>query len=226
MEHQSKTFEVELNELKETILKMGWLVETAIYQSVESLKNRDKNLAKNIIKGDVDIDKIELEINEKCINLIALQQPKASDLRFVTTAMHIATDLERIGDLAEDIAERTIELAEQPLLKPLIDIPKMAKLSQEALKMTLEAFINSDTNKIKGIWNKEREIDRLRDLVHDELVALMIKDSTVVTRAIPLLLVSRHLERISDHATNIAEDVIYMVEAKVVKHSGGAKGDN
>ncbi|MBI5400473.1 phosphate signaling complex protein PhoU [Candidatus Saganbacteria bacterium] len=223
MEHQSSAFEVKLNDLKENLLKMGGLVEAAIFQSVESLKNRDKNLAKTVIKGDVNIDRIELEINEKCINLIALQQPKANDLRFVTTAMHIATDLERIGDLAEDIAGRTIELAEQPLLKPLIDIPKMAKLSQEALKMALEAFVNSDTSRIKGIWDKEREIDRLRDLVHDELVALMIKDSNSVTRAIPLLLVSRHLERISDHATNIAEDVVYMVEAKVVKHSGAIK---
>jgi phosphate transport system protein len=122
--------------------------------------------------------------------------------------------------LAEDIAERSMELAEQPLLKPLVDVPRMAQLSQAAVSTALEAFVKSDSSKTRAIWELEKEVDGLRDRVHDELMEIMEKDSAAVQRAIPLLLVSRHLERISDHATNIAEDVVYMVEAKVVKHGG------
>lgn len=214
-------FEKELATLKDSILKMGVLVQELIYKSIEALKNRDRDLAKQIIKQDVKVDQLELEVDEQCINLIALRQPKASDLRFITTGMRIATDLERIGDLAEDIAERTIELADQPLLKPLIDIPKMAKLAQNSVGLVLDAFISSDSAKAKEVWKAEKEVDRLRDAVHDELEDIMTKDGRTVTKALPLLLVSRHLERISDHATNIAEDVIYMVDAKVVKHAGG-----
>jgi phosphate transport system protein len=220
MDHTT-TFDQELGELKDTILKMGVLVQSLIYKSVEALKNRDRNLAKEVIKKDVEVDKLELEIDEKCINMIALRQPKAGDLRFITTGMRIATDLERIGDLAEDVSERAIEISDQSLLKPLIDIPKMAKLAQEAVATALDAFINSDSEKAKAIWDKEKAVDKLRDMVHDELEEIMTKDSKTVTRALPLLLVSRHLERICDHATNIAEDVVYMVEAKVVKHGGG-----
>jgi len=219
MDHSS-AYDNELANLKDTILKMGVMVQELIYKSVESLKNRDKNLAKQVIKNDVEIDWLELEVDEKCINMIALRQPKAGDLRFITTGMRIATDLERIGDLAEDIAERTIELAEQPLLKPLIDIPKMAQLAHDSVAIALDAFVNSDSSKTQAIWEKEKEVDKLRDMVHDELEEIMSKDPKSVHRALPLLLVSRHLERIADHATNIAEDVVYMVEAKVVKHSG------
>ncbi|NQU17691.1 MAG: phosphate signaling complex protein PhoU [Candidatus Saganbacteria bacterium] len=220
MDHTTTAFNQELGDLKDSILKMGVMVQELIFKSVESLKARNRNLARNIIKQDVEVDKLELEIDEKCINLIAIRQPKAGDLRFITTAMRIATDLERIGDLAEDIAERTIELADYPLLKPLIDIPKMAKLVQDSVSLVLDAFVNRDPEKAKAIWGKEEEVDKLRDLVHDELIEIMSKDAKTVSRAIPLLLVSRHLERICDHATNIAEDVVYMVEAKVVKHGG------
>ncbi|KAF0133771.1 MAG: phosphate transport system protein [Candidatus Saganbacteria bacterium] len=223
MEHQYTAYDQELASLKDSILKMGGLVEELIFKSIESLKNRDRNLAKEVIKQDVAVDRLELEIDEQCINLIALRQPKAGDLRFITTGMRIATDLERIGDLAEDIAERSLELADQGPLKPLIDIPKMAELAQAVLRAVLDAFVNGDTAKLKGVWDKEREIDGLRDQVHDELISIMVKDSLSVPRAIPLLLISRHLERIADHATNIAEDVVFMVEAKVVKHGGGEK---
>ena len=219
MDHHT-TFDQELAVLKDAVLKMGVLVQSLIVRSVESLKNRDRDLAKQVIKQDVEVDKLELAVDEMCINMIALRQPKAGDLRFITTGMRIATDLERIGDLAEDIAERTIELADRPLLKPLIDIPKMAKLAEESLAVALDAFINSDPEKARLIWKNEKEVDKLRDQVHDELEAIMSQDSTTVTRALPLLLVSRHLERISDHVTNILEDVVYMVEAKVVKHGG------
>lgn len=222
MDHQI-LFDQELAELKGVILKMGELVEGLIARSVEALKGRDKNLAKSVIKDDVEVDKMELEIDDRCISLIAIRQPKAIDLRTIMTGMRIATDLERIGDLAEDIAERAIELAEQGLLKPLIDIPEMAKLAPAAVREVLEAFVDNDAEKAGAVWDKEKQIDKLRDAVHDELIEIMSRDARTVPKAIPLLLVSRHLERIADHATNIAEDVIYMVKGKVVKHGGGEK---
>ena len=220
MNHQSTSFDQELADLKDSILKMGVIVQELIHKSVESLKKRDKDLAKEVIKQDEKVDILELEIDEKCINLIARRQPKAKDLRFINTATRIATDLERMGDLAEDIAERTIELAPYPLLKPLIDIPKMTELCKESVSIVLDGFVNSNSNRVKEVWDKEAQVDELRDAIYNELVEIMTKDPKTVAKAMPLLLVSRHLERICDHATNIAEDVIYMVEGKVVKHGG------
>lgn len=220
MEHQ-RVFDSEMGELKEIILKMGVMVQGLIHKSVESLKTLNKEMAEEVIRDDEKVDQLELEIDEKCVQLVALRQPEASDLRFLMTGMRIANELERIGDLSEDIAERTIELFGQPLLKPLIDIPKMAKLTQEAVALALEAFVDRDPVKAKAIWDKEKQVDKLRDAVHDELLGIMSQDPKAVVKAIPLLLVSRHLERMSDHATNIGEEVVYMVEAKVVKHSGG-----
>jgi phosphate transport system protein len=158
-----------------------------------------------------------------CIQLVALRQPEASDLRFLMTGMRIANDLERMGDLAEDIAERAIELMGEPLLKPLVDIPRMAKIAEESIGVVLEAFVVRDAGKAKAVWEKETESDRLRDMIHAELTEIMKKDASTVVRALPLLLISRHLERICDHATNIAEEVIYMVEGTVVKHGGGGR---
>jgi len=222
MNHQI-LFDQELKELKAAILKMGDLVQSLIARSVEALAGRNKDLAKSVIKDDVEVDKMELEIDDRCISLIAIRQPKAVDLRTIMTGMRISTDLERIGDLAENIAERAIELAEQGLLNPLIDIPEMARLAQAAVKDVLEAFVGSDADKAAAVWDKEKQIDKLRDTVHDELLEIMEKDARTVPKAIPLLLVSRHLERIADHVTNIAEDDIYMVKGKVVKHGGGEK---
>ena len=220
--NQPRVFDVELAELKATILRMGCMVQGLINKAVEALKLRNAELAEQVIaEGDV-IDQLELEIDEQCVQLIALRQPEASDLRFLMTAMRIATDVERIGDLTEDIAQRAIELSSQSLLKPLIDIPQMAELAQAAVAQVLEAFVSGDAIEAKAVWDKERAIDKLRDQVHEELLQIMIRDAKSVTRAIPLLLISRHLERIADHATNIAEEVVYMVEGKVVKHSGGA----
>lgn len=212
----------EINELKNKILDMGVLVQGLIHKSVDSLGKLDPKLAEQVIEEDEKVDKLELEIDEKCINMIALRQPEASDLRFIMAASRISTDLERIGDLAEDIANRTIQLVGQPLLKPLIDIPKMAQLCQDALKLVLDAFVNCDAAKAKNVWAIEHEVDNLRDQVNNELVDMMKKDPGVIPRALPLLLASRHLERVCDHATNIAEDIVYMVEARVIKHAGGA----
>lgn len=220
MEHQ-RVFDQELAELKDKILKMGVMVQGLIFKSVEALKNMDRKMAEEVIEEDEKVDQLELEVDETVVQLVALRQPEASDLRFLMTGMRIANDLERIGDLSEDIAERAIELMQYPLLKPLIDIPKMARIAQESVGLALEAFINKDPLKAKLVWDKEKETDRLRDLIHVELSQIMTKDSTTVPRALPLLLISRHLERISDHATNIAEDIAFMVEGKVLKHSGG-----
>jgi phosphate transport system protein len=217
---KQRILDKEMDELKDMILKMGVMVQGLIHQSVEALKSQNTQIAQEVIKEDGKVDQLELEIDERCIELIALRQPEASDLRFLITGSRIANDLERIGDMAEDIAKRTLDLAGQPFPKPLIDIPKMAKLAQDAVAVVLDAFIKRDSARAKSVWEKEKEIDKLRDQVHNELVEIMSKDATLVSPSIPLLLISRHLERIVDHATNIAEDVVYMVEARVVKHSG------
>ncbi len=209
----------ELKELNKDILKMGVYAQEAIHKSIEALKNRDKVQAQEIIKTDNCIDKLELVIDEKCIDLIARYQPMAGDLRFITTGMKINAELERIADLAVDIAQRVIELVEKPLLKPLIDIPKLSVVAQKMVGDAIDAFIKNDVVLAKGVMLADNEADSLRDNVSDELINdYMSKDPKTADRAVPLLLISRFLERICDHATNIAEDVIYMVEAKVVKH--------
>jgi len=224
MEHKT-TFDQELSELKETITRMGLMVQTLITKAVDSLQKLDRRLAEAVVREDDEIDRLELIIDEKCVQLMALRQPEASDLRFLATAIRIVNDLERMGDLAEDVAERTIELADKPLLKPLIDIPKMGDLAVQSVALVLDAFIMGNPSRANAIWVIEKEVDRLRDQVHDELMGIMTQDASTVTRAIPLLLVSRHLERIVDHSTNIAEEVVYMIEAKVIKHGGNEQND-
>jgi phosphate transport system protein len=198
---------------------MGALVEEAIRQSVESLKNRDEFLAQEVIGSDKTIDELELKVNEYCLTLLATRQPVAADLRFIDTAMKIATDLERMADLAVDIAERTLELADKPLLKPLIDIPKLAVLAQHMTQGSINAFVRRDVTLAAKICLMDDEADAIRNTIQDELMRnYIVKDGSTGPRAIPLLLVARFLERICDHATNICEDVIYMVKAEVVKH--------
>jgi phosphate transport system protein len=201
------------------ILKMGVLVQSLIHKSIDALKKQDMDIAQSVISEGEKVDQLDVEINEKCIQLIALRQPEASDLRFLMTGIRISTDLERIGDLAEDIAQRVGELAGKPLLKPLVDIPKMDQLVENAVSLVLDAFIKKDAVKAKTVWTIEKQVDELRDSVQDELADIMNKKPDSVPQALPLLLISRHLERICDHATNIAEDVIYMVEGTIVKHN-------
>lgn len=215
----NRHFDEELRDLQKDILRMGGLTEEAIYKSVEALKARDKALAQGVIASDKQIDELELVVDEKCIDLIARHQPMAMDLRFITTGLKINAELERIADMAVDIAQRVLEIADKPLLKPLIDIPKLAVLAQRMVKTAIESFVNHDVKLAKEVVLSDPEADTLRNLVQGELVNdYMMKDGTTSSRAVPLLLIARHLERICDHATNIAEDVIYMVEAKVVKH--------
>lgn len=212
-------FDDELTGLKTEILKMGAMVEKAIFNSVEALKHLSAEEAKRVVADDKSIDEIELKIEEKNLDLLALQQPMAVDLRFISMAMKITNELERMADLAVDIAQRVLELAGKPLLKPLIDIPKLTAIAQQMTKDAISAFINKDADLAGKVILMDSQADNLRNVVQEELINdYMAKDPTTATRAVPLLLVARHLERICDHATNIAEDIIYMCSAKVVKH--------
>ncbi len=212
-------FDEELKDLNVRILKMGALAEEAIMSSVKSLKEQDKGLALKVIDSDKQIDMMELEIEERCLEMLALHQPIAIDLRFITTAMKLNNELERIADLAVDIAQRVLEIVDKPLLKPLVDIPKLCAIAQGMVKQGIDAFVNRDIELAKKVVLTDPEADKLRNFVQDELINDYIaKDKSTAPRAVPLLLIARHLERICDHATNIAEDVIYMVQAKVVRH--------
>ena len=209
----------ELKSLNQDVLKMGAFAEEAIYKAVEALKNRDKALAKSVIDNDNNIDQLELAIDEKCIDLIARYQPMAKDLRFITTGMKINTELERIADIAVDIAQRTLELLDKPLLKPLVDIPKLTAIAQNMVKTSIDAFVKGDIELAKKVMASDPEADKLRNLIQKELIEdYIVKDPSSALRAVQLLLIARFLERICDHTTNIAEDVIYMVQAEVVKH--------
>ncbi|MFH1458767.1 MAG: phosphate signaling complex protein PhoU [Candidatus Omnitrophota bacterium] len=212
-------FDDELKKLKTDILKIAVLAEEAIYKSIEALKDRDEQLAQAVIQEDQKIDELELSIEETAIDLLALRQPMARDLRFITTGMKINAELERIADLAVNIAQRVLELCDKPLLKPLIDIPKLTDVARKMVREVIEAFVNSDENLAKKVILSDPEADNLRNLIQEELINdYMSKDASTASRAVPLLLIARQLERICDHATNIAEDVIYMAQAKVVKH--------
>jgi len=212
-------FDDELKELHKDILKMGVMTQEAIFRSSESLRNRDKEEALGVIATDRKIDMLELDIDERCIDLIARYQPMAGDLRFITTAMKINSDLERIADLAVDICQRVGELLDKPVLKPLVDIPKLAVIAKDMVRESIDAFVNKDAEQARRVIRSDEEADRLRNLVQEELVNdYMARDPATVDRAVPLLLIARYFERICDHATNIAEDVVYMVEAKVLKH--------
>lgn len=212
-------FDEELESLHRDILRMGIMAQEAIFKSIEALKNRDKREAQQIIDNDDKVDALELEIDEKCIDLIARHQPVASDLRYITTGMKINAELERIADLAVDISQRVLEIAGKPLLKPLVDIPKLSVIAQSMVREVIDSFVKRDIELARKVILSDSEADKLRNLVQDELVNdYMAKDTATVVRAVPLLLIARHLERICDHTTNIAEDVVYMVKGRVVKH--------
>lgn len=215
-------FDEELKNLHKDILKMAVMAQEAIFRSVEALQSRDRGEAQGVIDTDDKVDELELEIDERCIDLIARHQPMAGDLRFITTGMKINAELERIADLAVDISQRVLELADKPVLKPLIDIPKLSVIAQDMVRDAIDSFIEKDVDLAKKTVFSDQEADNLRNLVQDELINdYMAKDPSSAPRAVPLLLIARHLERICDHATNIAEDVIYMVKGKVIKHHSG-----
>ena len=218
-------FQMELEELKINLLKMAVWVEEAISQAVQSLVKRDSELAKKTFAGEDRINRLEIEIDEMCLKFLALRQPMAADLRFITAAMKIITDLERIGDQAVNIAERAISLNEEPQLKPYIDIPRMAEIAQSMVKDVLDAFVNKDSKLARSVCERDDLVDGLNDQVFRELLTYMISDPKTITRAVHLMIVCRCLERIADHATNIAEDVIFMVDALVIKHHADIKNE-
>jgi len=217
-------FQTELEELRENLLKMAASVEKAISNAVEALVTRDSKLAKKTLGGEDRINKLEIAIDDMCLKLLALKQPMAADLRFITSAMKIITDLERIGDQAVNIAERAISLNEEPQLKPYIDIPRMAEIAQSMVKDVMDAFVNRDSKLARSVCARDDLVDGLNDQVFRELLTYMIADPKTITRAVHLMIVCRCLERIADHATNIAEDVIFMVDALVIKHHADTRG--
>ncbi|MEC4889563.1 MAG: phosphate signaling complex protein PhoU [Nitrospira sp.] len=208
----------ELAELRAQILRMGALVEEQIAGSIKALVDRDIDLASRIIERDTLVNRFDVDIDERCIRLLALQAPAAGDLRFVTTAMKISTELERMSDLAENICERVIELNEEPQLKPYIDIPRMADWAMRMVRECLDAFVRSDAALARKVCADDDGVDNLTHQLFRELLSFMIENPGTISRAIRLTFIGKYIERIADHATNISELVIYMVEGKIIRH--------
>jgi phosphate transport system protein len=212
-------FHEELEALKQTLLAMGGLVEDQIRRAMRALLERDDVIAQDVIDRDRQVNTYDVEVDEQCVNLLALHQPAAGDLRFITTAMKIVTDLERIGDQAVNIAQRALELNREPQLKPYIDLPRMADKAQRMVKESLDAFVARDTALARQVCGEDAEVDALKEQIFRELLTYMMEDPRTVSRAIRVILISRFMERVADHATNIAEMVIYLVEGKMVRHT-------
>lgn len=205
-----QSYDQELESLREEILEMGQLVQNAIHNAVKALAEQDVELASKVMDGDDAIDNLEIEIEDKCMLLIAKQQPLAKDLRRIGTGLKITTDLERVGDHAFDIARIAIKIANQPLIKPLIDIPRMANLAENMLKESLEAYVNLDISQAEKVCRDDDEVDDIYNQVFRELLTYMMENPQTITQATQLVFVTRYLERVADHSTNIAEWVIYL----------------
>jgi phosphate transport system protein len=212
-------FDRDIELLKELLLRMGALVEDQISESIRALLERDTDVAQRVIEADNAIDQMELEIDQYTIELIATMQPAAVDLRFVAAAMKITPELERIADLAVDVCERAIELNREPLLKPLIDIPRLARISQDMVRQSLDAFVRRDAALARAVISRDDEADQLTEQSFRELLTYMLEDSRNISRAIRLTFVGKYFERMADGATNICEMVVYLAEGKVIKHS-------
>jgi phosphate transport system protein len=217
-EHTDKKYEEDLKKLREEILYMGGLVEDQIQKAVKSLVGRESELAKIIIERDHEVNRLDVEIDDLCIRLLALHQPAGKDLRFITTGLKITTDLERIGDMAVNICERALELNQEPQLKPYIDIPRMARIAQRMTRESLDAFVREDTDLALKVCKDDEEIDQLNSQIFREVITFMIEDPHTVSRAIKISSISKYLERMADHATNIAEMLIFMVKGKSIRH--------
>ena len=218
VEHTDKRYEEELKKLREEILYMGGLVEDQIQKAVKTLVDRDSDLAQIIIERDHEVNRLDVEIDDQCIKLLALHQPAGRDLRFITTGLKITTDLERIGDMAVNICERAIELNQEPQLKPYIDIPRMARISQRMIRESLDAFVREDTDLALKVCKDDDEVDQLNAQIFRETLTFMLENAQTISRATKIASVSKYLERIADHATNIAEMVIFMVKGKSIRH--------
>jgi len=211
-------FEQDLEALKEQLLRMGGRAEAIVGKSIEALRRRDPDLARQVFDDDHAIDRMEIDIEERCLRLLALQQPMARDLRFITAALKINNDLERVGDHAVNIAGGAIRLASLPPLKPLVDIPHMAKVAAEMLHEALDSFVRRDAARARQLVRRDDEVDQLNDQVFRELLTYMIEEPATISRAMELILVARNLERVADLATNVAEEVVFIAEARIIKH--------
>jgi phosphate transport system protein len=211
---QRSEFQKSLDDLQQEILKMGGLVEENIPRAVESLARQDQEMAQRVFDVEEEIDKLEMVIEETCLRLIATQQPMAKDLRKIASAFKIITDLERMGDYAVDIAKITIRIGSEPLIKPLIDLPQMARMVQKMVKGSLDAYVAEDMELAKKMGKADDDVDALHKQIFRELLVLMMENPRTINQATRLLFVSRSLERIADHATNISESVIYLVSGK------------
>jgi phosphate transport system protein len=211
-------FETELQALKNRLLNMGALVEERVHMAVQALMERNMEAAETIAQGDAAVNELQIELDDRCLKLLALQQPMASDLRLITSAMKINADLERIGDQAVNIAENALKMLTAPPLKPLIDLPRMAELAERMTRDSLDSFVRRDPALAREVLGRDDEVDGLKDTIFRVLLTYMMADPGTIERALSLILISRNLERIADHATNIAEDVIFLVEARDVRH--------
>ena len=211
-------FEAEMQALKNRLLSMGAMVEERVHQAVGALMERNAAAAERIVAGDQEVNELQIEVDDRCLKLLALQQPMASDLRLITAAMKINADLERIGDQAVNIAENSLKLMTNAPLKPIIDLPRMAEIAEAMTRDSLDAFVRKDVALARSVLARDDEVDQLKDHIFRVLLTYMMADPGTIERALSLILVSRNLERIADHATNIAEDVIFVVEAKDVRH--------
>lgn len=216
--HTDRAYERDLNKLRDGLLSMGARVEAMIAECVLSVVERDTKLAEHVVKSDVAVNRLELEIDDLCRKIIALRQPAASDLRLITTAVKIVTDLERVGDLAVNIAERAVDLNKADPLARYEDLPRLAELSQDQLKHALEAFVKGDVELAEQVLKREELLDSLFVKLFNDLLQLMMEDSKTIRRATSLLFVAKHLERIGDHATNVAEMVVYLVKGTDIRH--------
>lgn len=221
--HIDQHYEAELAKLKEQVLKMGGLVETMIAQAMKAMVERHTELARAVIEQEKEVNLLEVGIDDRCFEMLALHQPAASDLRFIVIGLRVSKDLERMGDLAVNICQLAMDLNKEPQLKPYIDLPKMAAKTQEMVKGALDSFVRRDADQAQHVCEVDDEVDRYKHDIFKELVELMEKDPQAVSRGTRLILVSRHLERIADHATNIAEEVIFMVQGRDIRHGGRKK---
>ncbi len=218
MERPTRHLQEVLDTLAGTLLRLGGLVEQAIGRSVTALVERDSDLARRVVRDDAEIDRLEIEIDRLCMEALALHQPLARDLRFITTGMKITTDLERIGDIAVNVGERAIELNEEPELKPLVDVPRMARRAQEMVRGALDAFVRRDAAAARAVIAMDDDLDARMERTFRELLSLMIGRPEAITRALRLTFVAKYFERIGDQATNVCEQVVYMCEGQIIKH--------
>jgi phosphate transport system protein len=224
-EHTHREFEQELRRLREQLLLLGTKVEDTIRGSIRALTERDTSLAERTIASDKDIDQLELQIDELCMQMLARRQPVASDLRFITIALKLVTDLERVGDLGVNICERVVELNAEPPLKPYVDMPNMAREVQEMLREALDAFVTTDADRAQRVIVRDRNIDAYYAQILRELLTYMMEDPRNIFRATRLQSIAKYLERIGDHVTNVGEMVVFMAKGKDIRHGGRRPAD-